>query len=200
MCGDVYVTGYVSSDVDRSVLNKVLMVLVHLKHWLPQVWRKEFWGLCSTWFCIIIFKLCGVWGTDSCLPWGTWERNLSIKLQNTLDTKNPSGGQWQSELMQLTSWMNMNFRTCGTFLEPLKLLRNGNRSLINTPYYIYLLQFKLGAGPLLRCGHCVPRHLSQFLVNLLTLLACTSKGGNHSLPCHRRHHWWQFCRAVLHSL
>ncbi len=31
-------------------------------------------------------------------------------------------------------------------------------------------------------------------------LVCTSEGGNHSLPCHRRHHWLQFCRAVLHSL
>jgi hypothetical protein len=36
MCGDGYVTGYVPSDVDRSVLNKVLTVPVHLKHWLPQ--------------------------------------------------------------------------------------------------------------------------------------------------------------------
>jgi len=41
MCGDVYVTGYVPSDVDRSVLNKVLMVPVHLKHWLPQVEEKN---------------------------------------------------------------------------------------------------------------------------------------------------------------
>jgi len=40
----------------------------------------------------------------------------------------------------------------------------------------------------------------QFLVDLLTLIVCTSKGGNHSLPCHRRHRCWQFCRAVLHSL
>jgi hypothetical protein len=30
----------------------------------------------------------------------------------------------------LFSWMNMNFRTCGTLLEPLKLLRNNNPVIV----------------------------------------------------------------------